>query len=177
MPLLPKLNLSDVPVEKCKALNGLAILGELQVKETSNGVYVNVSVPLYYVATKDDPSNGVQATDYATLSGYGEPSSFDAAKSLGLSIFTARWNIKPEWFSRVFTSGLIGGHIDDKEKMMYQINVAGISRSLAKSLGEDEIDFDTIATRSGQIVGFKARPSKSEPDKNQISAFYYARRS
>jgi len=177
MSLLPKLNLSDVPVEKVRGLNGLAILGELQTKETANGVYINVSVPLFYApASKEDKENGVSATaTYTDLEGYGDVRSTEDAKGLGLSSFTARWNIKPEWFDSQFLEALRNNLVDDKEKISFQMNVAGVTRSLFKALGLDQLDFDLVTP--GSIVGFKASASKGEPDKNQIRAFYFARRS
>lgn len=171
---LPVLNLSDVPVEKCKGLNGLAILGEVQVKETSSGEYHQISIPLYFRPTKEDPTNGVLSTDYDTLEQYGAVASFDEAKALGLQSFTARWNVKPEWFTSEFMEALKSGAVDNSEKQMYQINVAGITRALFKALNLEQIDFDQVT--SGLIVGFKAASGKNEPDKNQIRSFYYARR-
>jgi hypothetical protein len=169
------MNLSDVPVEKCKGLNGLAIVGEVQVKDTASGTYSQVSVPLYFVPTKEDPTNGVSPADYDTLSHYGPVGSFDEAKALGLQTFHARFNLKPEWFTQEFVEQLKAGTVDNVEKTMYQINMAGITRSLFKALGLDAIDFSSI--EPGSIIGFKAASGKSEPDKNQIRSFYYARRS
>jgi hypothetical protein len=177
MSLLSILNLSDIQVEKVKPINGLAILGEAETKESASGEYINVSIPLFYVGTKEDPKNlANRGTTYSELQMYGVVGSYQEAQALGLSSFNARFNIKPEWFMPEFSDAVRTLQVDPKEAIMYQINVAGITRTLFRALGQTEVNFDLLKQSAGEIVGFKASSGKNEPDKNQIRSFFYARR-
>lgn len=172
MATLGKINLNDIPVELATPLNGIAITGELTTKESANGDYILISLPLYYPGTQQDQKNGVDTSvDAADLAVIAESvNDNDTAKAAGLKAFYARWNVKPEWFEADFLKALRDNEVEPKEKMSYNMNVAGVTRQLFKALGAAEVDFDAVPV--GTLIGFKASASKKDPEKLQIRAFF-----
>lgn len=135
--ILQTISISDVPENKVEKVSAVATVGEVTTKEVANG-YVSVSVPLSYSA-----ADGSDRT------------------------FTARYNVKPEWFTPDFASTL--GDLDDREKISYQINLVRNTRGLFKAAGLDSIDF---ATLEGSTVGFTAGPQKNDPSRLELKGFY-----
>lgn len=175
MSVLNSIKLDDIEVELVKPFNGLAITGALQTKEIADGAYVQISLPLYYQPENNNPKNGVdESVDLATLKTIAESvDSDDTAKAAGLYKFDARWNLKPEWLTPEFAQALRDKTVDDKEKTMFQMNVAGITRGLFKALGSKTVDFSAVP--EGAVIGFKASASKKEPDRRQIRLFFQPR--
>ena|SRR5690242_2016087 len=172
MSLLATVPTESIPVEAVVPLKGPAIVGTPELKEIADGKYVQVSIPLFYVGSKDNPDNHVDASiDVPTLSAAAQQvSDLASAKANGLSTFFARWNLRPEWFTDEFLQSYKSGLVDEKEKIQYSINVGKLTRHLFKALGSDSIDFDAIAP--GSIVGFKASGTKRDPERLQIQDFY-----
>lgn len=172
MATLGKINLNDIPVELATPLNGIAITGELTTKVSSGGDYILISLPLYYPGSRGDDKNGVdtsvEASDLAVIAE--SVNDNETAKAAGLKAFYARWNVKPEWFEAEFLVALRQNEVDPKEKMSYNMNVAGVTRQLFKALGSSEVDFDAVP--SGTLIGFKASASKKDPEKLQVRAFF-----
>lgn len=175
MSVLASINLDDVIVEAVKPFNGLGILGTLETKEVGDGTYTQITLPIYFQGSQNDEKNGLDSSvDLETLKDIAEDAtSSEMAKSAGLQVFVARWNIKPEWLTAEFSKQFREGQIDGKEKISYQMNFAGITRGLFQALGLNAIDF--AAVPHGVVVGFKASSSKKEPDRRQIRLFYKAR--
>jgi hypothetical protein len=134
--LLSVVAISDVPENKVDKLKATATVGEVQQKEVANG-YIGISVPL----TFQDEKSGDERT------------------------FTARFNVKPEWFE----AGFDAASLEDKERISYQINMQRNVRGLFKSAGLDSIDFDAI---TGETVGFTAGPRKDDPSRLELKSFY-----
>lgn len=142
--MLPKLSLADVQVEAAEPIIANATIGEVKTHTTPTG-YVHVAFPLLY--NSEDPDS-------------------DTAPSVP-STFTARMNIRPEWFDSDYVRNLKEDNPD--EYIQYKINFAGTVRGLFKALSMAEIDFEAI---EGKRVRFKAAGSKKEPDRLQIKNFY-----
>jgi len=134
--LLSKVAISDVPENKVDKLRVTAVIGEIEEKEVANG-YVSISIPL----------------------------TFTDEKSGDERVFTARYNVKPEWFE----AGFAVDQLDDKEKISYQINMQRNTRGLFKALGQDEIDFSNA---TGESVGVSAGPRKDDPSRLELKGFY-----
>jgi len=72
--------------------------------------------------------------------------------------FTARWNVRPEWFTREFTERVKSGGLTGTEKTQYDINFAGLTRSIFRATGlTGAFDF---ARLEGREVGFKTKVRK-----------------
>jgi|SRR5581483_501378 len=136
--LLPKLSVSDVPAKEAKTVKAVGVIGEVQQRAISNG-YVRVEVPLDYV----DPETGKD------------------------SKFTARFNVRPEWFEPTFKDRL--STLTDSEQVQYNINMQGLTRGLFTSAGLSEMDFGLL---QGQRVGFKTKLRKDDPSFTDISFFF-----
>jgi hypothetical protein len=134
--LLSTLKVVDVPENKVDKLRAIAVVGEVEEKEVANG-YVAISIPL----TFNDEKSGDERT------------------------FTARFNVKPEWFEAGFDSS----SLEDKEKISFQINMSRNVRGLFKSAGLESIDFDAL---QGERVGFSAGPRKDDPSRLELKGFF-----
>lgn len=134
--LLSVVQISDVPENKVDKLKATATVGTVEQKEVANG-YVGIAIPL----TFEDEKSGDERT------------------------FTARFNVKPEWFE----AGFDVTSLDDKEKISYQINMQRNVRGLFKAAGLESIDFDAI---TGERVGFTAGPRKDDPSRLELKSFY-----
>jgi len=134
--LLPSVKITDVPENKVDKLKAVAVIGEVETKEVANG-YVGVAIPL----TFSDEKSGDERT------------------------FTARFNVKPEWFE----AGFDVSELDDKEKISYQINMQRNVRGLFKSVGLEDIDFTSL---QGERVGFTAGPRRDDPSRLELKAFF-----
>src|SRR5690348_14546709 len=172
MSLLATIPTASVPVEYAVPLKGLGIVGKPEQKEVSDGKYVQVSIPLYYVADKENPDNRVDGSiDAATLSAAAQQvTDTDSAKAVGLSTFFARILLKPEWFTDEFLANFKAGLVDRSDEFGYRINVGKLTRHLFKALGSETIDFDALP--AGAIIGFKASGTKKDPERLQIQDFY-----
>jgi hypothetical protein len=136
MGILSTVKISDVPENKADKLKAVAVVGEVEQKEVANG-YVSVAIPLTFT----DEKSGDERT------------------------FTARYNVRPEWFE----AGFDVSTLDDKEKISYQINMQRNTRGLFKAAGLDSIDFEAVV---GETVGFTAGPRKDDPSRLELKAFY-----
>lgn len=175
MSVLASINLDDIVVELVKPFNGLAITGKIETREVGDGTYTQITLPIFFQGTMNDPKNGVdESTDIDTLKQLAESvTDIDSAKAAGLQFFTARWNVKPEWFTGEFSQQLREGSVEGKEKTSYQMNFAGVTKSLFKALGLNSTDFSAVP--EGAVIGFKASASKKEPDRRQIRLFFQPR--
>lgn len=165
---LPTLNLDSIAVEKANPINAVAIVGNVVMKEI-NGGYTSVAVPLFYAPEESNLSTDELAQVATTL----ESQNYEGAKDLGLRTFTARWNLREEWFDPEFRKRIDAGLVDDNEKMQYSINMGGLTRGLFKAVRQNNVDFNQV---SGSIVGFKASAGKKEPDRLQIRSFFPPKR-
>lgn len=174
MSLLPSINLDDIVVELVKPFNGLAITGKAETREVGDGTYTQVTLPVFFQGS-NDPKNGVdESVDIDTLKAIAESvTDIDSAKAAGLQFFIARWNVKPEWFTTEFSQQLREGAVEGKEKTSYQMNFAGVTKSLFKALSLSSTDFSAVP--EGAVIGFKASASKKEPDRRQIRLFFQPR--
>jgi hypothetical protein len=136
MGLLSAVAISDVPENKANKLKATAVVGQVEQKEVAND-YISVAVPLEFT---DEVSGDARS-------------------------FTARWNVKADWFE----AGFDVSALEDKEKISYQINMQKLTRGLFKSAGLDSIDFDSIV---GETVGFTAGPRKDDPSRLEVKGFY-----
>ena len=136
MGLLSAVAISDVPENKANKLKATAVVGQVEQKEVAND-YISVAVPLEFT----DEVSGDSRT------------------------FTARWNVKADWFNPGFSVA----ELEDKEKISYQINMQKLTRGLFKSAGLESIDFDQIV---GETVGFTAGPRKDDPSRLEVKGFY-----
>ena len=73
--ILPTVSITDVPENKADKVSAVGTIGEVTTKEVANG-YVSVSIPITYT----DAKTGDERT------------------------FTARYNVKPEWFDAGFAA-------------------------------------------------------------------------
>jgi hypothetical protein len=135
--ILPVVSISDVPENKVEKVSAVGVIGEVSTKEVKNG-YVSVSVPITYSS-----ADGSDRT------------------------FTARYNVKPEWFDAGFASTM--SDLSDSEKISYQINMVRNTRGLFKAAGLDSMDF---ATLEGSTIGFTAGPQKNDPSRLELKGFY-----
>ena len=135
--ILPTVSISDVPENKADKVSAVGVIGEVGQKEVANG-YVSISIPITY--------SDAQGNDRT---------------------FTARYNVKPEWFDSSFASTL--PELDDKEKISYQINMVRNTRGVFKAAGLDTLDFSTL---EGSTVGFTAGPQKNDPSRLELKGFY-----
>jgi hypothetical protein len=81
----------------------------------------------------------------------------------GESDFHARWNLRPEWFRPGYQP------TSDKDKIMYEINVSGLTRGIFAAAELSGTDFDQLV---GKVVGFKTKVRKDDPSNLDISFFY-----
>lgn len=136
--ILAAVSITDVPENKADKLSTVGTIGTVVTKEVANG-YVSVQVPISYSA-----ADGEDRT------------------------FTARWNVKPEWFDAAYAKDVVPT-LDDREKISYQINMVRNTRGLFKAAGLDTMDFETL---EGSQVGFSAGPQKNDPSRLEIKSFY-----
>jgi len=102
--------------------------------------YVQVAVPLSY------PENGKERS------------------------FTARWNVRPEWFTTQFSEQVKAGDIEPD--VQYRINFSGLTRGIFKATGlTGALDF---ARLEGLKVGFATRVRKDDDgeQREDIGRFY-----
>lgn len=148
--LIPVIKVSDIPVNEAKPIKATGVVGEaVKLKEVSNG-YIQVAVPINYTT---------EAGNDAT--------------------FTARWNVRAEWFTPEFKAKYdetksnqkngFSGPLSDAEVMQYEINMKGLTRGLFAAAGIEGTDFQQLP---GTAVGFKTRPRKSDPSQLDISYFF-----
>ena len=171
--LLPTLRTDEVPQNVAKRIKGLGITGRPEVREISGG-YVQVVLPLHFPPAETPVSK-------EALEGFGEKvtaaydnGTVDATiETLGLRTFTARWNLRPEWFEPGFSQTVKNGGVSDNEKIQYQINMAGLTRGLFATAGLENIDFDDVG---GQVVGFTTRNRKDDPSRLDIGGFFQAKK-
>jgi len=135
--ILPVISISDVPENKVEKVSAVGVIGEVTTREVKNG-YVAVAVPITYSA-----ADGSDRT------------------------FTARYNVKPEWFDPAFAKTL--SELSNSEQISYQINLVRNTRGLFKAAGLDSMDF---ATLEGSTVGFTAGPQKNDPSRLELKGFY-----
>lgn len=143
--MLPTLAMQAVQVDPADPIRANATIGPVDSHVTQSG-YLHIVIPLLYNSEEPD------STDEAAVP----------------SVFTARINVKSEWFDADYVRTLKETDLNG-EYVQYKINFAGIVRSLFKALGLDTIDFSQI---EGRRVRFVAKGSKKEPDRLQISGFY-----
>src|SRR6185312_6076649 len=165
---LPSLNLDAIAVEKANPINAVGIVGNVTTKEI-NGGYTSVTVPLYYAPEE----SGLDTAQISQLAETLEAQNYEGAKELGLRTFTARWNLREEWFDPEFRTKIDAGLVEDNEKMQYSINMTGLTRGLFKAARKSSVDFAQVP---GAIVGFKATAGKKEPDRLQIRSFFPPKR-
>lgn len=135
--ILPVISINDVPEQKVEKVSAVGVIGEVTTREVKNG-YVAVAVPITYSA-----ADGSDRT------------------------FTARYNVKPEWFDPAFASTL--HELSTSEQVSYQINLVRNTRGLFKAAGLNSMDF---ATLEGSTVGFTAGPQKNDPSRLELKGFY-----
>ena len=143
MGLLTTIKLDAVPETKADKFTGKATVGEIKQKEIANG-YVQVVIPFIY-----ELDNGTERT------------------------FTARANVKPEWFSGDYAPpvGFEKGTAEYNEAIAYSMNMSRIIRKLFKSAGLDTIDFDAI---EGSVVGITIGPEsdKRDPSRQELKNLF-----
>lgn len=137
--ILAAVSITDVPENKADKLSTVGTVGAVVTKEVANG-YVSVQVPITYSAA----DGGDDRT------------------------FTARWNVRPEWFDADYAKSVVPT-LDDREKISYQINMVRNTRGLFKAAGLDTMDFDAL---EGAVVGFSAGPQKNDPSRLEVKSFY-----
>lgn len=135
--ILPVISINDVPENKVEKVSAVGTVGSVSTREVKNG-YVAVAVPITYSA-----ADGSDRT------------------------FTARYNVKPEWFDAAFAKTL--PELSNSEQISYQINLVRNTRGLFKAAGLESLDFDTL---EGSTVGFTAGPRKDDPSQLELKGFY-----
>jgi hypothetical protein len=137
--IISNIKVEDVPSQQAKAFKAVGVIGEPKLNEISNG-YTQVVLPITY-----DKETG------------------------GESTFTARYNVRAEWFTQEFVDRVRSNNVTGTEKIQYDINMSGLTRGLFAAAGLASFDFDGL---QGKVVGFKTKNRKDDPSRLDISFFY-----
>lgn len=168
---LPKVKIADVPENRAVRIRGFGIVGKVQTREIANG-FLQLAVPLYFLDGEVPPADQktILENSSATVQEASEAGTLEGVlSSLGLRTFTARWNVRPEWFDAGYTDLIRSGQVSENEHIQYNINMSGLTRGLAKSAGLDEVDFEAV---TGKVVGFTTKNRKDDPSRLDIAGFY-----
>lgn len=182
--ILPKLKVDDVPENRAERLRSFGVVGKVDQREIANG-FIQVTVPIYYLSKEAIPADSHQivptleglALDVAAALEQGTIEK--TAEAFGLRCFTARWNVRAEWFSPTYGAQVtqtrenkqrgMSGPISDNELVQYDINMSNLTRGLFSAAGLEDTDF---ALLTGKVTGFSTRNRKDDVSRLDIQSFY-----
>lgn len=137
--ILPTISISDVPESVAEKYTATGQVGEVSLKEIANG-YVSVSIPL----------EGVDKAGTERK-------------------ITARFNVRPEWFTPGFEKSEEFESYSDNEKTSYQINMKRLARGVFAAAGLTELDFTLL---EGNAVGFSVGPQSKDKSRAEVKGFF-----